>query len=77
MVILYRPGLTVTLYSDFSFEIEEYDVPSMCLNIMWEKYMFSVLDFVRPLTFICPTAKIGISSKNRKNDFMKLFKLVP
>ena len=49
----------------------------MCLNIMWEKYMFSVLDFVRPLTFICPTAKIGISSKNRKNDFMKLFKLVP
>jgi len=27
--------------------------------------------------FICPIAKVGISSKNKRNDFIKLFKLVP
>ena len=60
-----------------SFEMVEYVVPSVCLKLIWEKYILSVLDLVTPPMFICPIAKVGISSKNKRNDFIKLFKLVP
>ena len=36
-VTLYNPGLIFILYSNFSFDTVEYDVPSECLKFTWEK----------------------------------------